>query len=174
MTLYATPTAAGTQAQAASPAATLPPQPPGSLAPSSPTISTPSTPAPSGTPDSAPASPPPTATPTPAAPSATPTSPPTPAATPTATPSLSAPASNPSLSVDILNFIFPNPDITVGTTVTWTNQDFAIHNVLEERGGFSSPFLSNGQSYSFTFTTPGTFHYLCSFHQNMVGTVTVH
>jgi plastocyanin len=63
-----------------------------------------------------------------------------------------------------------------GTTVTWTNKDSAGHTVVEsdgQAGGPSSGTLANGQSYQFTFNTPGTFHYKCSIHPQMTATVTV-
>jgi plastocyanin len=42
---------------------------------------------------------------------------------------------------------------------------------------WSSPDMSsNGQSYTYRFTSSGTFNFFCSYHQSlgMTGTVTVH
>ena len=79
--------------------------------------------------------------------------------------------------VTIQNFAFSPAAITVkkGTTVTWTNQDDTSHTVTENDGknGPSAPPLGQGQGYSFTFNQTGTFHYHCSIHQEMTGTVTV-
>ncbi|WP_205624178.1 plastocyanin/azurin family copper-binding protein [Amycolatopsis vancoresmycina] len=36
-----------------------------------------------------------------------------------------------------------------------------------------SPTLQTGQSYQYTFSTPGTFEYLCTIHPFMTATVTV-
>lgn len=80
-------------------------------------------------------------------------------------------------AIAIQNFAFAPASTTVkvGTTVTWTNQDSASHNVVETDGqaGPQSSTLANGQSYSFTFAKAGTYHYHCSFHPSMTGTVTV-
>jgi plastocyanin len=80
-------------------------------------------------------------------------------------------------SVSIENFAFMPPDITVkkGTSVTWTNNDSTAHTVTEvdSQNGPKSEQLENGEKYSFTFDTAGTFHYHCSIHPNMLGTVTV-
>ena len=90
---------------------------------------------------------------------------------------LSAPAAAEStaISIAIQGFQFSPTDITVkkGTTVLWNNRDSASHTVTGENGGPDSPSLSTGQAYSFTFSTPGTFSYHCTFHPSMKGTVTV-
>lgn len=79
--------------------------------------------------------------------------------------------------VTIQNFSFSPASITVkkGTTVTWTNQDSTAHTITETDGqtGPKSSNLAQGQSYAFTFNSTGTFHYDCSIHPNMTGTVTV-
>lgn len=81
-------------------------------------------------------------------------------------------------------FTFSPATLTVrsGDTVTWALDN--IHNVVEvtqathtangstpKAGGFSLPFGGG----SFTFTTPGTYFYVCSPHaaQGMKGTITV-
>jgi plastocyanin len=80
-------------------------------------------------------------------------------------------------AVTIQNFAFSPASITVkkGTTVTWTNQDSTAHTVTETDGqdGPKSQDLDNGQTYSFTYNTAGTFKYHCSIHSDMTGTVTV-
>lgn len=43
--------------------------------------------------------------------------------------------------------------------------------------GWSSPDMSSsGQSYTYRFTSTGTFNFFCSYHQSvgMTGTITVH
>jgi plastocyanin len=82
------------------------------------------------------------------------------------------------VSVNIQNFAFDPPNITVapGTTVTWVNNDSAPHTVTatDPAGAFDSGTLQPGQSYSFTFTQPGTtYAYYCAIHPSMTGTVTV-
>lgn len=78
-------------------------------------------------------------------------------------------------TVAIQNFTFSPAAVTVkvGTTVTWTNQDQDPHTVSAMSGPFHSPALNTGQSYRYTFTTPGTFQYLCTIHPFMTATVVV-
>lgn len=80
-------------------------------------------------------------------------------------------------AVSIKNFAFAPAALTVkvGTTVTWTNQDGDAHTVTSQGSGgpLSSAALSTGQNYSYTFTKPGTYAYLCTIHPFMTATVTV-
>ncbi len=63
--------------------------------------------------------------------------------------------------------------VPVGTTVTWVNQDEQLHTVTEVGGAFDSGFLREGESWSFTFDTPGEFEYLCTPHPWMRAKVVV-
>src|SRR5215471_18908788 len=63
--------------------------------------------------------------------------------------------------------------VSVGTTVTWTNNDTISHDSVADGGTWNSGILAAGQSFPFKFTTAGTFTYKCTIHPNMVGTVTV-
>jgi amicyanin len=88
------------------------------------------------------------------------------------------PASTPATNVTqvtIANFAYApsNIQVSVGTTVTWTNQDSAPHTVTFKSGMKDSGWLRQGQSFSYTFTTPGTFDYYCTVHPTMVARVTV-
>ncbi|MER6123274.1 plastocyanin/azurin family copper-binding protein [Streptomyces sp. NPDC001795] len=80
-------------------------------------------------------------------------------------------------SVAIKNFAFAPASITVkvGTTVTWTNQDTDAHTVTSQNnaGPLNSQPMNTRQSFSYTFTTPGTYSYLCTIHPFMTATVTV-
>jgi plastocyanin len=78
----------------------------------------------------------------------------------------------------------PNPiQVSVGNTVTWTNNDSQPHTVTSGSNGqpdnkFNSspnfnPLLNPGQTFSFTFTQAGDYPYFCMLHPNMVGTVSV-
>ncbi len=63
-----------------------------------------------------------------------------------------------------------------GTTVTWTNQDNAMHDVtpVNETADFkASELFGKGKTYSMTFNTVGSFDYFCSPHPYMKGTVEV-
>ena len=75
----------------------------------------------------------------------------------------------------IKNMAFSPAQITVpaGSTVRWTNQDSIPHTVTADNGKFNSGNLSSGNSFEFTFTTPGTYSYHCSIHPNMKGTIVV-
>ncbi|SDM83850.1 amicyanin [Streptomyces sp. cf386] len=65
--------------------------------------------------------------------------------------------------------------IPVGSTVTWTNQDTAPHDVKTTSGpvAIHSPMLNKGGTWSFTFTTPGTYAYYCTVHPNMTARIVV-
>jgi plastocyanin len=64
-------------------------------------------------------------------------------------------------------------NISAGDTVVWTNTGNAPHTVTEcgdaftpcpQPGGFDSGNLNNGQTFSRTFTTAGTYEYFCAIH----------
>jgi len=78
-------------------------------------------------------------------------------------------------AVEIANFAFAPATltITVGDTVTWTNQDAVAHTATSTTGVFDSGDLEQGESYSVTFTAPGTYDYLCTPHPSMTGRVVV-
>ncbi|MGX1909624.1 cupredoxin domain-containing protein [Streptomyces phaeochromogenes] len=65
--------------------------------------------------------------------------------------------------------------VPVGSTVTWTNQDTAPHDVKTTSGPVSihSPMLQKGQSWSFTFTTAGSYGYYCTVHPDMTARIVV-
>ena len=65
--------------------------------------------------------------------------------------------------------------ITAGDTVTWTNQDQAPHDVKTTSGPASvhSPMLGKGGSWSHTFTTAGTYSYVCTVHPGMTAQLVV-
>jgi plastocyanin len=63
--------------------------------------------------------------------------------------------------------------ISVGDTVTWRNADDRPHTVTSNDGAFDSGNLDEGQGFSFTFTEPGTYTYLCEYHPDMQATIVV-
>jgi len=79
------------------------------------------------------------------------------------------------VDVAIRGFAFQPQTITVpvGTTVRWTNQDSVAHTSTSKNGVWDSGSLRQGQSFSFTFTKPGTFPYFCTIHPSMTATVIV-
>ncbi len=73
----------------------------------------------------------------------------------------------------------PRIQVLLSTTVTWTNKDSVAHNVtitpvvISAADTWESGLLYPGQSFSYSFTSRGTFKYYCQEHPDMVGTVTV-
>lgn len=83
-------------------------------------------------------------------------------------------------SVTIKMFKFdPTPlKVSVGTKVTWTNADDILHTVTsgepgKEDGKINGEMNGQGKSFTFAFTTPGTYNYFCSRHNGMRGEVDV-
>ena len=63
-------------------------------------------------------------------------------------------------------------EIEAGETVTWTNEDNFTHTVQVD--GQEDHTVEQGESFSITFDTPGTYHYVCTLHsKDMDGTVIV-
>jgi plastocyanin/mono/diheme cytochrome c family protein len=84
------------------------------------------------------------------------------------------------------DFQYTNMKITVGTKVTWTNVSGAPHTVTSGQdtpdGKFDSsktiPVLAPNNAgasstFSFTFTTPGTYYYYCTLHPSMIAEIVV-
>jgi len=91
--------------------------------------------------------------------------------TPPAVPT--APAESAKQSVTIQGFAF-NPSaltVSVGTTVSWTNEDSAPHGI--KSANFNSSILGQGQTFEYKFETAGTYDYSCSIHPYMTGQIIV-
>jgi len=73
------------------------------------------------------------------------------------------------------SFAFTPAELTVpvGATVTWLNLHAANHDVVADDGTFASPLFGTDERWSFTFTEPGTYPYICSIHPSMRGTIIV-
>ena len=78
-------------------------------------------------------------------------------------------------AVTISEFAFSPATLTVtaGDTVTWTNEDPVVHTSTSATGAWDSGDLAQGESFSVTLTTPGTFDYVCTPHPSMTGRITV-
>ena len=76
-------------------------------------------------------------------------------------------------AVAIEGFVFTPQTLTVkiGTTVTWTNNHTAPHQI--KSATFNSSLLTKGQSFTFTFNEVGTYDYVCAIHSNMKGKIIV-
>ncbi len=61
----------------------------------------------------------------------------------------------------------------VNSTIEWVNNDNAPHTVTANDASFDSGNVAQGQSFTFTFTTPGTYQYHCVYHPWMTATVIV-
>ena len=86
-----------------------------------------------------------------------------------------SPAAEHVAAVDIVNFKFTPAEVTVkaGTTIRWTNHGYVPHTVDFTGGAVHSGVLNNGNQFTHTFTTPGTYPYICHIHPFMHGTVVV-
>lgn len=83
-------------------------------------------------------------------------------------------------TVEIRNFAFNPATVTIqtGDTVTWIQRDFMEHTSTSGENGvpdgrWDSGDLSDGQSFSHTFDSPGSFAYYCTPHPFMIGRVVV-
>ena len=78
-------------------------------------------------------------------------------------------------AVEISEFAFSPATLTItaGDTVTWTNGDPVVHTATSTTGAFDSGDLADGEAFSFTFATPGTYDYLCTPHPTMTGQIVV-
>jgi plastocyanin len=68
--------------------------------------------------------------------------------------------------------------VGVNNTVTWTNNDVAGHTVTftgipSGATTSSSALIAPSATFTQTFTVPGTYHYICSIHSWMKGTIIV-
>jgi len=78
--------------------------------------------------------------------------------------------------ISIINLAFvPQTDtIALGDTVKWTNNASATpHTTTSNTGVWNSGTLNHGQSFSFHFTSNGSFPYHCDFHPSMTATIVV-
>ena len=75
----------------------------------------------------------------------------------------------------VKNFMFVPNSLTVkaGSTVTWANMDDEPHSVVSDTGLFRSGAMDTNESFSFKFDMPGTYHFTCSIHPRMTGTIVV-
>ena len=79
------------------------------------------------------------------------------------------------VQIDDYSFSPGTLSVPVGTTVTWINHDETPHTVTaaDNPRSFKSPGLDIDDKFSFTFTKPGTYTYLCTVHPYMMGKVVV-
>ncbi len=63
--------------------------------------------------------------------------------------------------------------IGVNNTITFVNKDTATHTVTASDNSFNSGDIKAAESWTHTFSTPGTYTYYCVYHSNMKGTIKV-
>ena len=102
----------------------------------------------------------------------------------------SAGATGPTVTVKSLMFMPRTLHITTGTTVTWVNDEPITHTITSGRvssvdkttglrsgqhpdGRFDKKLPGRGDSFSYTFTKPGTYPYFCDIHFGMNAQVVV-
>jgi len=75
----------------------------------------------------------------------------------------------------IKDFMFVPMSLTVkaGSAVTWANKDDEPHTVVSDTGLFRSGAVDTDETFTFKFDKPGTYHFTCSIHPQMVGTIVV-
>jgi plastocyanin len=92
----------------------------------------------------------------------------------TAPPTTTAPSGTGSaVTIQSSTFMPAVLNVTAGTKVTATNKDSYAHTWTADGGQWNSMNLSQNGSYSYTFSTPGTYAYHCNIHASMHGTVKV-
>jgi plastocyanin len=89
------------------------------------------------------------------------------------------PTGSASVSIEYMSFQPAIITVAAGTIVTWTNNDSVTHTVTSDSPGFDSGTLAaagaygGGGTFSYTFSTPGTYPYHCAYHAGMTGKVIV-
>lgn len=80
-----------------------------------------------------------------------------------------------SYNIAIQNFTFSPSTLTVpvDTTVTWKNLDSTTHHILSDTGVFESTDMSNGQTFSYSFTQAGNYPYHDTINSSITGTIVV-
>jgi len=64
-------------------------------------------------------------------------------------------------------------NVSVGTTVQWTNAGKHFHTVTSDGKDWDSGKLSPGEVFSYTFNRPGTYPYHCAIHPDVMRGVVV-
>jgi plastocyanin len=90
-----------------------------------------------------------------------------------ASPVFAADAPANEISIKEYMFMPATLNIATGTKVTWVNHDEVPHTIVDTDKAFHSAALDTDETYSYTFTKPGTYHYFCTLHPKMVATVVV-
>ena len=81
----------------------------------------------------------------------------------------------PAATVHIRNFAYHENKVTIhaGETVLFVNDDDDAHTVTAADKSYDSGGLDRGESWTRTFTKPGTYAYFCALHPYMKAVVVV-
>jgi plastocyanin len=92
-----------------------------------------------------------------------------------ATGSLATAGSSDTAQIVIKDFMFMPMSLTIkaGSTVIWANKDDEPHTVVSDARLFRSGAVDTDETFTFKFDKPGTYHFTCSIHPRMVGTIVV-
>jgi LPXTG-motif cell wall-anchored protein len=93
-----------------------------------------------------------------------------------ATTGAAVPVAKADTAVTVADFSYTPESITisVGDSVTWTNQGEEVHDAVALDGSFNTGHIDPGSSGSATFSSAGSFRYVCSLHPTLMkGTVVV-
>lgn len=99
-------------------------------------------------------------------------------------------ASGTTVTLKSLMFMPPVLRVKAGTTVVWRNDEPITHTVTSGKvlgvdkttglrsnqhadGRFNHVLKGKGDTFSYTFTTPGTYSYYCDIHQGMNAEIVV-
>ena len=94
------------------------------------------------------------------------------------------------ISLKSLMFMPHNTTVKAGTKITWRNDEPITHTVTSGKvsglnkstglrtgqqpdGRFNKTLKGNGDTFSYTFTKPGTYTYYCNIHFGMSADITV-
>jgi plastocyanin len=68
----------------------------------------------------------------------------------------------------------PSPvTVPVGAAVVCVNHEIVAHDGVNPDKTFESKLLEKNEQFPFTFSKPGTYHYICSIQPKMTGDVVV-
>ncbi|SMB84462.1 cupredoxin domain-containing protein [Deinococcus hopiensis] len=94
--------------------------------------------------------------------------------TPTTSKPVIGPATQRTVTIGDNTFEPRNLTVPVGTTVSWSHTGQVTHNIFSlQVAELQSQDLRPGDTFSYTFKTPGTYTYYCSYHDGMSAMITV-
>jgi len=82
-------------------------------------------------------------------------------------------AAGPQIEIKHHKYLPATLTVPVGSTVTWINRDDDVHTVVSTAQKFNSRGIDNDETFSQTFSAPGTYEYFCTLHPLMTAKVIV-